>query len=183
MAPPVRTPRAEWIRAGLEALAAGGPEAVRVEQMAKALDVTKGGFYGHFADRGAFLTTLLDSWESRMVDQVIDTVEQDGGNARERLAHLYSLASTVSDLFDVELAIRDWARRDPSVTSRLKRVDNKRMDYLRALFGEFCPDPQDVEARSVTAFSLFVAIPLIAADYGGGNQDEVLYRAAQQLLS
>lgn len=34
MAPPTRTPRAKWIHAGLQALAGGGPDAVRVEPLA-----------------------------------------------------------------------------------------------------------------------------------------------------
>ena len=40
-----RTPRTAWVDAGLRALADGGPDSVRVESLAKALGVTKGGFY------------------------------------------------------------------------------------------------------------------------------------------
>jgi AcrR family transcriptional regulator len=50
-----RTPRSHWIGAGLDALATGGPEAMRVEALAQALGVTKGSFYWHFDDRGALL--------------------------------------------------------------------------------------------------------------------------------
>ena len=46
-----RTPRSTWIEAGLAALASGGPDAVRVDLLAKALGVTRGGFYWHFASR------------------------------------------------------------------------------------------------------------------------------------
>ena len=48
-----RTPRNRWIEQGLRALADGGPDAVRIEALAQALGVSKGGFYGHFADRNA----------------------------------------------------------------------------------------------------------------------------------
>ena len=41
-----RTPRGRWVEEGLQALADGGPAAVRVEALAKKLGVTKGGFYG-----------------------------------------------------------------------------------------------------------------------------------------
>jgi AcrR family transcriptional regulator len=44
MAPPTRTPRIAWIDAGLSALAAGGPDALRIEPLAQALGVTRGGF-------------------------------------------------------------------------------------------------------------------------------------------
>jgi len=50
-----RTPRDRWVEEGLQALGDGGPAAVRVEALAKKLGVTKGGFYGYFADRDALL--------------------------------------------------------------------------------------------------------------------------------
>ena len=75
-----RTPRASWIDEGLQALASGGPDAVRVEPLAQVLGVTKGGFYWHFADRAALLEEMLDAWERVMVDEVIDRVESQGGN-------------------------------------------------------------------------------------------------------
>ena len=58
-----RTTRVAWIDEGLRALAAGGPDAVRVETVASALHVTKGGFYHHFRDRQALLDAMLDTWE------------------------------------------------------------------------------------------------------------------------
>jgi AcrR family transcriptional regulator len=63
MAAPTRTPHSRWIEEGLRALAAGGPDAVRIEPLAKSLGVTRGGFYRHFENRGALLTELLDTWE------------------------------------------------------------------------------------------------------------------------
>jgi AcrR family transcriptional regulator len=45
MAAPTRTLRSSWIEEGLRALAAGGPDAVRIEPLARALGVTRGGFY------------------------------------------------------------------------------------------------------------------------------------------
>ncbi len=48
MAAPTLTPRDRWIDEGLKALAAGGPDAVRIEPLARTLGVTKGGFYGQF---------------------------------------------------------------------------------------------------------------------------------------
>ena len=54
----VRTPRGAWVHAALQALAAGGPDAVRVETLAVCLEVSKGGFYWHFADRQALLEVM-----------------------------------------------------------------------------------------------------------------------------
>src|SRR3954462_3782441 len=64
----VATPRERWIEGGLDALASGGPDAVRIEALAKDLGVTKGGFYWHFADRRSLLDAMLDVWEREGVD-------------------------------------------------------------------------------------------------------------------
>ena len=61
----MRTTREQWIEQGLAALASGGPDSVRVEALAAALGVSKGGFYGQFADRAALLDAMLDTWDGR----------------------------------------------------------------------------------------------------------------------
>jgi AcrR family transcriptional regulator len=179
-----RTPRSRWIDAGLEALATGGPGAVRVEPLAQALGVTKGGFYWHFDDRRALLEELLDRWEHTLVDEVIERLEAEGGDARSKLRRLFALAGAgeVRGLVRAELAIRDWARRDDSVGDRLRRVDNRRMVYMRGLFSVFCPDPDDVEARCLVSMALFVGSHFVAADHGTRSRRDVMDRALERLL-
>ena len=182
MAAITRTPRSRWIEEGLRALAAGGPDAVRVEVLAQALGVTKGGFYGHFAGRNALLAEMLDSWERRSTDEVLERVERHGGDVRARL-RLAGALTFSSELLPIDLAIRDWARRDQAVAGRLRRVDNRRMDYLRVLFGAICRDQDEAEARSMLAFSLVIGHHFMAADHGARSHAEVLELAARWLLA
>ncbi len=179
----VRTPRSAWVEAALQALATGGPEGVRVEVLAARLGVSKGGFYWHFEDRGALLEEMLDSWEQSVVGDVIAQVESEPGEARTKLQHLFELASSSADLLPVELALRDWSRRDGEVAARLHRVDNQRMEYLRSLFGPICVDEDDVEARSILAFSLFIGSNFIAAEHQGRSRAQVLRLAIDRLLA
>ena len=162
-----RTPRFAWIEQGLRALSSGGPDAVRVEVLAKALGVTKGGFYGYFTDRDALLAEMLEAWEREVTDEIIERVEAVGGDARHRLARLQAIIDSgeglVTDIA-TDLAIRDWARRDPTVAQRLRRVDNRRMDYLRTLYRGFCADEDEAEARALISYSLWIAGHLIVAD-------------------
>jgi AcrR family transcriptional regulator len=181
MAAPIRTPRTSWIEEGLRALGVGGPDAVRIEKLAQALGVTKGGFYWHFEDRRAFLEEMLDAWERAGVDAVIERVEGEGGDARAKLRQLFAIASSGGDLLKIELAIRDWARRDRALAKRLRRVDNRRMEYMRSLFGAFCRDDDDVEARCVLAFSLWIGSHFMAADHGGRTRADVLELALTRL--
>jgi AcrR family transcriptional regulator len=177
----VQTPRAAWIDAALQAVAAGGPDAVRVEALAASLGVSKGGFYWHFKDRPALLEEMLASWEKTWTDDVIVLVEGGPPDPRGKLQRLFELAS--SGDFGVELALRDWSRRDRDVAALLRRVDNRRMEYLRSLFGQFCAEEDDVEARSMLAFSLFIGSYFIAARHPGKTRAEVLQLAIDRLLA
>jgi AcrR family transcriptional regulator len=183
-----RTPPTTWIEEGLRALADGGPGAVRIEPLARALGVTKGGFYWHFDDRRALLDEVLERWERVSVDDVIERVEGGGGDARTKLRRLFELATSGGirgfrgrDLLRIDLAVRDWARRDKAVAKRLRRVDNRRMDYMRSLFGAFCPDDDEVEARCLIGFSLWIGNHFIAADHGGRSRAQVLELALRRL--
>jgi AcrR family transcriptional regulator len=181
MSAPTRTPRRSWIEEGLRALAGGGPDAVRIEPMAQALGVTRGGFYWHFDDRRALLEEILDAWERTSVDEVIERVEREGGDAGARLRRLSALAASSDEPLLIDLAVRDWARREQPVADRLRRVDNRRMDYVRSLFGAFCPDEADVEARCLVFYSLWIGNHFIAADHGSRTRADVLKLALRQL--
>ena len=176
-----RTPRERWIEEGLRALAAGGPDAVRIEPLAQAIGVTKGGFYWHFADRRALLAEMLDAWERTSVEEVIERVDAPGGDARAKLRRLFSLARATPEILPIDLAVRDWARRDAAVADRLRRVDNRRMDYMRSLFGAFVEDEDDVEARCMIAFSIWIGSHFVAADHGPRTRGDVLEAVLRRL--
>ena len=176
-----RTPRERWVEEGLRALGEGGPDAVRIEPLAQAIGVSKGGFYWHFADRGALLDEVLDMWERVNLSEVIETVEHGGGDARARLRRLFALAYAGTGAVRTDLAVREWARRHPAVAQRVRRVDNRRMEYLRGLFGALGGDEVEVEARCLMALSLWMGSHFLAADHGGHSRAEVLERAGRLL--
>ncbi len=176
-----RTPRTSWIDEGLRALADAGPDGVRIESLARTLGVSKGGFYWHFEDRRALLDELLDAWERVSVDEVIERIDGEGGDAKARLRRLFALAASSGAVLRIDLAVRDWARREHAVAERLRRADNRRMDYLRSLFRAFCPDEDEVEVRSMLAFSLWIAPHFIVADHGARTRAEVLELALRHL--
>src|SRR6266540_7401962 len=164
MSAPTRTPRSSWIEEGL-----------------RALGVTRGGFYWHFDDRRALLEEILDTWERVSVDEVIERVESEGGDARAKLRRLSALAASSDEPLRIDLAVRDWARREQTVAERLRRIDNRRMEYLRSLFGAFCPDEDDVEARCMVFYSLWIGNHFIAADHGARSRADVLKLALRRL--
>jgi hypothetical protein len=108
-------------------------------------------------------------------------IESEGGDARAKLLRLSAIAAANGKPLRIDLAVRDWARRNQTVADRLRRVDNRRMEYMRSLFGAFCPDEDDVEARCMIAMALFVGSHFMAADHGPRSRADVLELALQRL--
>ena len=92
----------------------------------------------YFADRRALLEEVLDAWQLRSTEEVIERVDREGGDAMARARRAAELTFS-ADLLAIDLAVRDWARRDPAVAERLRRVDNFRMAYLRTWLGTSAP--------------------------------------------
>ncbi|MCD2442021.1 TetR/AcrR family transcriptional regulator [Agromyces sp. SYSU K20354] len=178
-----RTPRSTWIRAGLTALEEGGPDAVRIEALAKRLGVTKGGFYGYFTGREELLTEMLDAWEREAANAVIDEVEAGNGDAYERLQSLSRSVQERDGIIGLELAIREWARRDPSVAERIRRVDRARVGYLHALLLEATGDEQEAIASAAIASAVWMAGHLMRFDVAGHDHDAVRRLVFERTIS
>lgn len=127
--------RDHWLNAGLQALAAEGPEGLRIMSIAQQLGVTKGSFYWHFQNLDDYQSALLDEWEQRHTQQIIHYVEGKGGDALTKLRNLMSV--TVSADARLAQAIRSWANTNPKVKSALGRVDQTRLGYLVGLLRAF----------------------------------------------
>ena len=119
--------------------------------------------------------------------ELIESIEAEGGDARAKLRRLWGMAGAKHPVLrvgplDVDLAIRAWARHDRKVAGRLRRVDNRRMDYMRSQFRDFCSNDDDVEVRSMLAMSLWIGNHFIAADHGAHSRDDVRGLAMKRLL-
>lgn len=184
--PRTKTTREAWVDAGLRVLADRGVDAVRVEALARDLDVTKGGFYGHFSGRGAYLEELLETWEREVADVVVQRVESSAGaDPRDRLRALVGAITdpvTPATRIDTELAIRDWARRDGAAEAVVHRVDEVRTGYLREIFLGFC-SPEEAEARTVVAVSVRLAGEVMSFGHGPFESDAAVDLVVARLLA
>src|SRR4029077_16563692 len=82
----------------------------------------------------------------------------------------------------VELAVRDWSRRDRDVAGRLRRADNRRLEVGRSLFGQLWGDGDDVEVRSMMSYSMVIGSYFVAVEHGDKTRSQVLQLASDHLL-
>jgi len=150
-----RLGRGDWLAAALKALEEGGLDAVRVLPLARKLKTSRGSFYWHFRDRAELLDSVLDYWDTEITDAVIERSLSGVEEARERLR---SLADEVigQRRGRYDAAIRAWALHNRRAAAVVKRVDRKRMAYLKSLFRGMGFGEQPAEARSRLTLAYFV---------------------------
>ena len=128
-------PKADWVAAGLSALAAGGIEAVKVERLAASLGVSKGPFYWRFRDRVELFEAIIEFWKRDFTTGLIEQVCHFD-DPRTRLIALAELAVEPNagslDVAKTECALRAWAGQDPLPRAAVREVDDMRIGHLTA---------------------------------------------------
>ncbi|MEU5539736.1 TetR/AcrR family transcriptional regulator [Streptomyces sp. NPDC020362] len=141
----------DWADAALTAMGEGGLAAVAIEPLAARLDTTKGSFYWHFANREALIEAALDRWEQKSTEAVIAGLasEPDPGT---RLRRLLTEASELAAEDPLEVSLPASAGH-PRVAAVLRRVTERRVDYLAQLFAELGFPPDDARRRALLAYT------------------------------
>ena len=119
---------AEWVNAGLKALAKSGFSALKAGTLANRLGISRGSFYWHFADVPAFHAAILQCWREIALENIIDEIEGAAADPLEALVHRAFARDT-----GIERAVRAWATADPRARAAVEKVDAERIGYLRKL--------------------------------------------------
>ena len=126
--------RAAWVQAALDTLADEGVTGIRVEVLAKRLHVTKGSFYWHFKDRQDLLAGVLETWKDGRIRDIIKQTRPEPGKEEAQIFHVidvYSASRNKKGIL-IELAMREWARRDAQAAATVEEVDAWRLRCARA---------------------------------------------------
>jgi AcrR family transcriptional regulator len=161
---PTRLDAEAWIAAAFDALAAGGIDAVRVEPLAKALDITKGSFYWHFADRRALLDAMLTTWAEGRIGAIREQAAARGAPdaVLGDLADLYTRHANLRGL-TIELAIRSLARTDEAAAKAVRSVDRERLRHVGGLFEALGWPTAQAQARAILFYSYLFGQSLLDA--------------------
>ena len=151
-----RLTRHDWETAALDALAAGGVEAVAVEPLARRLGVTKGSFYWHFDDRRELLEAALGRWERLHTTEVLEELDRVD-DAGRRLRELFRRAIEGSAERPVwpQLAA---AAHVPAVADTMARVSARRLEFLVGCYRELGLSPALARRRGLLAYAAYVGL-------------------------
>jgi AcrR family transcriptional regulator len=117
----------DWLDQGLKVLAQRGFTALKADPLAKAMGVSRGSFYWHFADIGAFHAAILKHWREVAAERVIAGLEASA-------QHDNPLSLLLNGAFGsrqtLEKAVRSWATADPKARAAVQAIDRRRIDYI-----------------------------------------------------
>ncbi len=176
----------DWLMAGYKALASSGSQAIGVESLARQLKATKGSFYWHFSDLGAFKLAMLQAWEQMATTDITASVRNSGLPPREQLFLLVEKVSvTPGDEFGgnaIEPAIREWGRAEPLAYAALARVDRQRLADLRDFLRAVGFAPLAISQAAVIIYAAVIGLESLRL-FAGVGMREPLLALVEQLLA
>jgi AcrR family transcriptional regulator len=167
----------DWLDQGLKALAANGVAALKAEPLAKAMGVSRGSFYWHFADVGAFRTAILAYWREVSAERVIASLAAAGVSEHPLLL---LLRRTFSSRLALEKAVRSWATFDAEARSAVQAIDRRRMDYIEDQLRAAGLAADIAQARAQILYWTFVGYALSDKPPAKARQ-ETMYRELARL--
>src|SRR5258708_36802456 len=120
----------DWLDRGLRPRAADGLAALKAEPLAKAMGVSRGSFYWHFADIGAFHAAILKHWREVAAEQIIANVE---AAAKHENPLRVLLRQAFSGKLALEKAGGSWATFDAAAPAAVQAIDRRRLEYVQRL--------------------------------------------------
>jgi AcrR family transcriptional regulator len=177
--------RAAWLHAAGDAVAEGGFANLRVLDLAKRLGVTRGSFYWHFADHAELVRALLEHWLEYRRDRAALWVrlvtEQDPEQALlHSLTINFDEGRTSRRAIRIELAVREYAMRDPYAAKVLAESDELRHGRIVELYTALTGDASRARLLALTNYLIIAGADLLLQ---WPRRDEATIAGIRELVS
>ena len=143
-----RVSKAQWLDMALEVLETDGVAGVRIEILAKRLEISKSGFYWHFRDRDQLLKEMLDVWSHEVTGVITENQDLFALAPKNRLIKTAEIILEY-DLTRYEISIRQWALQDAVAARAVRKVNRIRLDYIGGAFSELGFTGDDLDMRAM----------------------------------
>ena len=141
-----------WLGAAYEALLASGVESVKIQPLAKKLNLSRTSFYWFFEDREQLLAALIGLWRDKNTGNLVKRCEAYAESIAEAMLNVFDCWLD-TELFDsqFEFAIRSWALQSPEILADVNAADQVRVEAMTRMFVKFgfTDATADVRARTM----------------------------------
>jgi AcrR family transcriptional regulator len=127
-----RLSRAQWLQKSLDLLISGKHGKLRIDNITKELNVTKGSFYWHFKNRVDYITRLAEYWDHIVQDELIEQANERYDDHKERMAYIIREALT-RKLTSYDAAMQMMAQKEPYIAPIISNGFKKRMSFVESV--------------------------------------------------
>jgi AcrR family transcriptional regulator len=144
----------------LAALAAEGPDGLKIDRLVQRVGLTKGSFFHHFAGAAGYKTALLERLEAGATAALDEAAASRTTTEPHQL--LQELTSRISrpesGLWrpELESALRAWSFTDPEVHQTQTRIDRQRLTKLEEIWQRLEPDRQQARIKALLPYLVAV---------------------------
>jgi AcrR family transcriptional regulator len=152
--------KTDWLEEGIAVLRESGPDALRIDRLARRLGLTKGSFHHHFAGTPDYRRTLLEYCTARDAEAIDAVLQQLSGlPPAEAIAALAD-----APLIDLPLdrALRAWAVGDAEARTAMEHIDGTRLSALESLWRRVLPDPAAARTAALVPYLITAGAGTVA---------------------
>ncbi|MGR8922087.1 MAG: TetR/AcrR family transcriptional regulator [Gammaproteobacteria bacterium] len=174
--------RDAWLKKALDVLFSHGIASVKVEILARELEVTKGSFYWHFKNRAELLHGVVDWWRDKQLAFIDGLDVSDISDAPNLIRTVIDFTDHTDDSHH-DVAMREFARFDEYAAAAVAEVDRRRIDYLQALFRAAGFDDAESLLRAQALYFYQVGAYTTSLGLPEALRDELAERRFRLLIS
>jgi AcrR family transcriptional regulator len=161
----------DWIDFALRTLAREGYDALKADVLARRLGVSRGSFYWHFADLGAFHARLIEHWKQKATEAIIADIERYGSR-EERLDAL--LRHAFGDGAALEVRMRAWADNNAEAARAVGDIDRRRQGYMEQMLVEGAVEQPQAATRAQLLYWSYLGAALSRSRLAGEPLDHMV---------
>ena len=164
----------DWIDFALKTLAREGFNVLKADVLARKLGVSRGSFYWHFAELGAFHAQVIAHWKQTTTEAIIADLERlPAGEPRLDLLLRRAFAHDAP----LEVRMRAWADENADAARALSEIDRRRSDYIARMLADAGIAPALAATRAQLLYWAYLGAALSRSKLAG----ERLERAVAEL--
>ena len=145
----VKVTREDWLNIARDVLVNEGVGELKILKLSNQLEVSRSSFYWYFKNRADLLSALLDEWEARNTNSIVNHCKAPSACITAGLLNFFR-CFVDSGQFDpgLDFAVREWARRDDAVRGRIDAADKARLQAVITIFVTHGYSDYEADARA-----------------------------------
>ncbi|MBV2143584.1 TetR/AcrR family transcriptional regulator [Falsochrobactrum sp. TDYN1] len=142
-----------WLEAAYQVLLETGVDSVKIQPLAKKLNLSRTSFYWFFKDREELLSALIARWRDKNTGAIIRQSEAYAESLSEAMLNVFDCWLD-KNLFDskFEFAVRSWALQSEEILAQITEADQQRMEALKRMFIRFGEAEISADVRARTTY-------------------------------